>query len=85
MKFQINTRTIWEVGQRTDKSGMPHQEDSLYPETGRNDAPDRLFLICDGMGGHAAGEVASATVCEAMAKSITASDAEGAFPVRTFT
>lgn len=85
MKFHINTRTIWEVGQRTDKSGMPHQEDSLYPETGRDNAPDRLFLICDGMGGHAAGEVASATVCEAMAKSITASEAEGAFPVSTFT
>lgn len=85
MKFQINTRTIWEVGQRTDKSGMPHQEDSLYPQSGRDNAQERLFLICDGMGGHAAGEVASATVCEAMTKSISAADAEGAFPVRTFT
>lgn len=81
MKFKINTRTIWEVGQRTDKSGMPHQEDSLYPSVGKDDAPERLFLICDGMGGHAAGEVASATVCDAIAQSIASADPEAQFSV----
>ncbi len=31
---------------------------------------DRTFILCDGMGGHDAGEVASATVCQAMGEYI---------------
>ncbi len=70
MKYSISTYTIWEYGQRTDAEGRPHQEDSLYPLPGQMTADSRLFLLCDGMGGHDAGEVASATVCEAMAAEI---------------
>lgn len=70
MKYSISTYTIWEYGQRTDAEGNPHQEDALFPLPGKMTPESRLFVLCDGMGGHDAGEIASATVCEAMASSI---------------
>ena len=81
MKYQLQVYSIWEYGQRVDADGRPHQEDSLYPPFGRQSASDRLFILCDGMGGHDAGEVASAAVCDAMSKSILADahDADGIF------
>lgn len=53
----------------------------MYPAHGEATENDRLFILCDGMGGHDAGEVASATVCEAMSKSILQAvpDPEGGF------
>lgn len=72
MKYTISTYAIWEYGQRKDDSGNPHQEDSMFPAYGEAKAEDRLFLVCDGMGGHDKGEVASATVCEAMSAAILA-------------
>jgi protein phosphatase len=59
MKIQIYPPLyIHEVGQR------PNQEDSLFPVSATAD--DRLFVLCDGMGGHEHGEVASQTVCQAL-------------------
>lgn len=86
MKFELNAISIWEPGQRKDEAGNPHQEDSLIPAHGHLSADDRLFIVCDGMGGHEAGEVASALVCEAMSTSIyqDCRDPEGAFPPVTF-
>ena len=61
MKFEIFTPTvIHELGQREN------QEDSVFPAKGAAAEADRLFLVCDGMGGHAKGEVASANVIDAM-------------------
>lgn len=61
MKFEIFTPTvIHELGQRKN------QEDSVFPAKGAATETDRLFLVCDGMGGHSKGEVASANVIDAM-------------------
>jgi serine/threonine protein phosphatase PrpC len=46
-----------ELGQRGN------QEDSIYPRLGEANQSSRLFLVCDGMGGHDNGEVASGLVC----------------------
>lgn len=53
---------INELGQRNN------QEDCVSPPAGNADAADRTFLVCDGMGGHEAGEVASGAVCEAVSE-----------------
>jgi protein phosphatase len=86
MKYELKSYSIWEFGQRKDAAGNPHQEDSIFPAQGAEKPSDRLFILCDGMGGHDAGEVASATVCEAMSADILArrSDAEGEFTDEDF-
>lgn len=60
MKFKISSIAINEIGQRVN------QEDSIYPKLNQANDDDRLFIVCDGMGGHEKGEVASAVVCEAL-------------------
>ena len=69
MKYKLKVYTIWEYGQRIDAEGNPHQEDCTFPLPNDIKDTDRTFVLCDGMGGHDAGEVASATVCEAMGQS----------------
>ncbi len=81
MKFNLEAYSIWETGKRKDSAGNPHQEDSLFPAHGEMQDSDRLFILCDGMGGHDAGEVASSTVCEAISHDI----ADNTDPERTFT
>ena len=48
--------SIHEIGHR------PNQEDSIAQWD------NRLFVLCDGMGGHEKGEVASQTVCQSLVK-----------------
>ncbi len=64
MKFEIKAYNMQELGQRQN------QEDSLFPGLDKSTDKDRLFILCDGMGGHEKGEVASATVCDVMGKTI---------------
>ena len=51
---------IHELGKRAN------QEDCIYPIEGKATENDRLFLLCDGMGGHKHGEVASQSVCKSL-------------------
>lgn len=41
-----------------------NNEDSIYPFEGAATTEDRLFIVCDGVGGANRGEVASRMVCE---------------------
>ena len=75
MKYRLEVHDIWELGSREK------QEDSIFPEYGKAKDTDRLFILCDGMGGHSAGEVASGTICRAMSQSVFdhCPDVEGTF------
>ena len=53
---------IHEVGTREN------QEDFVCPSVGQATAEDCLFVVCDGMGGHEHGEVASSTFASALAR-----------------
>ncbi|MBS1521829.1 MAG: serine/threonine-protein phosphatase [Bacteroidetes bacterium] len=47
-----------EIGQR------PQLEDSIYPAPGKATVSDKLFMVCDGVGGENMGEEASRIACE---------------------
>lgn len=55
---------IWEQGNRKN------QEDNIYPPEGKATVEDKLFILCDGMGGHERGEVASNMVCNTLSSYI---------------
>lgn len=68
MKTKYTFHSIHEIGKRSN------QEDSLFPDkvSGQSSSSsDNLFVLCDGMGGHDSGEVASATVCEVFSSALT--------------
>lgn len=74
MIHQVIAYPIHEIGQR------PNQEDSLFPMPEESSSMSPLYILCDGMGGHAAGEVASQTVCTAMSDYVLSHlDKDGAF------
>ena len=61
MKIKIYPpQTIYETGKRDN------QEDAISPALGNAAADEHVFVLCDGMGGHEHGEVASQTVCSAI-------------------
>jgi protein phosphatase len=61
LKIDISART--DTGQMRD-----HNEDACYPEQGvvAQNSAERLAIVCDGVGGHDGGEVASGIAIEAM-------------------
>lgn len=75
MKYRLTPYTIFEQGARD------YQEDYLSPKHNEASQSDRVFILCDGMGGHSAGEVASRIVCETMSASVkkNSPDSEGSF------
>ena len=53
-------QAIHELGKRSN------QEDCISPVLGSASPEDRLFVLCDGMGGHERGEVASGAICQGL-------------------
>lgn len=63
MKIKIfQPLAIHQVGKRENN------EDSVYPLIGKATAKDKLFLVCDGVGGAAKGEVASQLATQSFAE-----------------
>lgn len=61
MKYKFyRPQAIYEIGQRDN------QEDYILPEAGKESPSTRCFILCDGMGGHEKGEVASKTIASAL-------------------
>ena len=60
MKYMLKVLSMFEMGQRDN------QEDCMFPQPGEATGECRSFILCDGMGGHDSGEVASNAVCCAM-------------------
>lgn len=71
MKITINNPLCYQEVGRKD-----NQEDTLYPELGTATAQNRIFMLCDGMGGHDHGEVASQCVAETVGKVADACNAQ---------
>lgn len=53
-------QAMYQIGKRSN------QEDAIFPKIGNATENDRLFIVCDGMGGHESGEVASNSVCQSI-------------------
>lgn len=60
MIINVIAQSIYETGKREN------QEDSIYPPYSGKPSKGDLYILCDGMGGHESGEVASRAVCDAM-------------------
>ena len=65
MKIKIfQPEAIYEIGKRQN------QEDAIYPPMGNATENDMVYVLCDGMGGHERGEIASNMVCKAVSSYI---------------
>lgn len=61
MMIKNSALSLNEIGKRKN------QEDSIYPPfSGKEPVSSDLYILCDGMGGHDCGEVASQNTCNAM-------------------
>jgi serine/threonine protein phosphatase PrpC len=50
----------------TEKGGRSNNEDSIYPLPEQVTLDQKLFMVCDGVGGAEKGEVASSLACESI-------------------
>jgi PPM family protein phosphatase len=55
---------LYEIG------GKKNQEDYIWPASGNANLDDRVFIVCDGVGGSENGEIASRLISEFIAKQV---------------
>ena len=63
MSIQIKIQepySFCETGRRNNN------EDSIFPEKGNASELDKLFIVCDGIGGYEGGEIVSRAVCKSL-------------------
>lgn len=65
---KIKDFTIYEPESLNEQGARSNNEDSIYPAKATVD--ERLFMVCDGVGGQKKGEIASSLVCEYFASYI---------------
>lgn len=65
MAIRIKAYNIFETGKY-----RKNQEDCIFPTNCNGDTTERVFILCDGMGGHECGEVASKVVCGTMSECV---------------
>lgn len=68
----------------TQQGQRSNQEDSRYPDKDMPDVSQSFFLVCDGVGGCEAGEVASMSVCRGFAQALRRVDFSEPFTVDDF-
>lgn len=88
MEYGLKAYVIQDIGQRGNQEDsffppflqpchfdMTEREEAYYEGTAHT--TDSLFILCDGMGGHERGEVASRTVCDIVSSHIQQAEREG--------
>lgn len=79
MKISLNrSYSFTQLGKREN------QEDSRYPDKDVASAEQNFFVVCDGVGGEEKGEVASRTVCNAIASFMEDYNPESPFVRKDF-
>lgn len=76
--FLKQARSFHQLGQRSN------QEDARYPDFDFPPADQRVFVVCDGVGGHDCGEVASACVCRGIAEYTRDENPNLAYSIKDF-
>ena len=51
-----------------------NNEDSIFPEKGTTNEHDKLFIVCDGIGGYEGGEIVSNAVCKSLSSFLSKID-----------
>ena len=59
-----NIYYLYEIG------GKKNQEDYIWPVAGKATLQDKIFIVCDGVGGSDNGEIASKIIAESMGKAL---------------
>jgi hypothetical protein len=59
-----NIYYLYEIG------GKKNQEDYIWPLAGKATLQDKIFIVCDGVGGSDNGEIASKIIAESMGKAL---------------
>jgi protein phosphatase len=84
MENALNSFLLKRVFALNEQGGRSYNEDCIFPPLGTAQRSDRLFMVCDGVGGSSNGQVASRLVCETMSRFFKENLGEGDLPNADF-